>query len=53
MNTAITQRIDWRGLGRAAIRIVALTTAAGLMVGGKLLYISGARLQHFGEELGK
>jgi hypothetical protein len=43
--------IAWRDLGRSALRTVLLTTAAGLMAGGKLLYLTGARLQQIGEEL--
>jgi hypothetical protein len=43
--------IAWRDLGRSALRVVALTAAAGLMTAGKLLYVTGARLQHIGEEL--
>ena len=53
MTRCVHLPIPWRKLGRSALRTVALTTAAGLMVTGKVLYIAGAQLQHFGEELGK
>ncbi len=53
MTRFLTPPIAWRNLGRSALRTVLLTTAAGLMATGKVLYIAGAQLQHFGEELGK
>ena len=45
--------IPWRDLGRSALRIVVLTTAAGMVAAGKGLWIAGARLQQFGENLGR
>ncbi len=41
--------ITWRDLGRSVLRVVLLTITAGLMTVGKLVYISGARLQDLGE----
>jgi len=43
----------WRDLGRSALRIVVLTTAAGMLGASKGLWIAGARLQQFGENLGR
>jgi len=46
--------IPWRDIGRSALRTVVLTTAAGLMTGGKYIYLAGVALKDFGEEkLGK
>jgi hypothetical protein len=45
--------IDWRKVGRSALRTVLLTTAAGLMASGKVLYCAGAQLQHLGEKIGR
>jgi hypothetical protein len=42
----------WRDLGRSALRIVVLTTAAGMLAAGTGLCIAGSRLQQFGENLG-
>lgn len=42
--------IAWRDLGRSTWRVLLLTIAAGLMAVGKLFYVTGARLQHVGEE---
>ncbi len=53
MTRFLNPPIAWRHLGRSAFRTVLLTTSAGLMVTGKVLYIAGAQLQHFGEELGQ
>ncbi len=53
MTRFLNPPIAWKDLGRSAMRTVLLTTAAGLMAGGKLLYITGARLQAIGEELGQ
>lgn len=45
--------IDWRSVGRLALRTVLLTTAAGTMACGKALYIAGTQLQHLGEKIGR
>jgi hypothetical protein len=41
--------ISWRELGQSALRTVVLTTAAGLMIGGKYIYLAGVALKDFGE----
>jgi hypothetical protein len=41
--------ISWRDLGRSALRTVVLTTAAGLMTGGKYIYLAGVALKDVGE----
>jgi hypothetical protein len=53
MTRFLNPPIAWRDLGRSTLRVVLLTTAAGLMTAGKLLYITGARVQHFGEDIGR
>jgi len=53
MIRSLTPPIAWRDLGRSIVRVVVLTTAAGLMATGKVLYVTGARLQHFGEDIGR
>jgi len=45
--------IAWRALSQSALRAALLATATTLMVAGKLLYVTGARLQHCGESRGK
>jgi len=44
-----TIEIPWRKLGRAAVRTVVLTTAGGLMLSGKYIFIAGVALNNFGE----
>jgi hypothetical protein len=43
--------IAWRDLGRSTLRTTLLVAATALMGLGKLTYVTGARLQHLGEEL--
>ena len=44
------EKIPWRELGRSGLRIVVMTTAAGLMTSGKYIYIAGVALRQFAEE---
>ena len=53
MTRFLNPPIAWRDLGRSALRTILLTTAAGLMATGKILYIAGGQLQHLGEQIGK
>lgn len=53
MTRLACKTIDWREVGRSALRTVLLTTAAGLMAGGKVLYVAGTQLQHLGEKIGR
>jgi len=44
-----TMEIPWQKLGRSVLRTVVLTTATGLMTGGKYIYLAGVALKDFGE----
>lgn len=53
MNWFLNPGIDWSKVGTSVWQTVLATTASGLMVTGKILYIAGAQLQHYVEEMGK